>query len=746
MTYRATPFLWLLAITATIAFACSGGDDGTPTPTATADPGGTSAAPVATGPGTFILEGVRFDAPYDVEASGREVRVNGTTILSIGGMVPDAPDLDAPIESAFGLADHAAAAYEAAGGGPAALEAARDSIAGEPLLASAVVDAAAGELAITDTDGLEVFFIPEPADNAVRSLTDAEREAEVAAIAADWSEILANGGLILVPGVGPTTVATGGAAADLVAEIDAAMALNGAERAAALEALVGDADAANELIEHYEPAPQVRQRAPRERLAPRHQPIGLVSGDGAAGYGGTSAGPNQAQSGISQTPGNPIAYIFTTLPADSDARPFFRILRLEGYTLRVYQAEHRAFNGRGWENFRATSGAGALYLATHGAPRGVSVESFANQADARRVHERLNRSERGNFYWWREADGTWWLAISVQGLQRHWQSDNSIVHAAICNSNTLNAGFGAREYFSYQPVTSCAIAQPDTKLLWERLSGIQDEAKSRPASTAFSKGGFSAGFRHDDGSPNEDTVVSPGVVEFVAPTLDFGEEGIVVITFDAILDRTVPANSLVRLAGCAQPTADATYSLVGNFGEPAFGITIPVKANEAGETTVTVIAANTKSPGKIHLDGNQKPEGSNRVAQNRDDYINKFTCTNSAIPVTETPGIQPPTPSASPGTEDPPPVETPAAAEGATPVTDETSSVPAGKILTFYLGGVFYDAAGLVTIDAHLPFCSYRHTHGGPIAPVKPAGGASVSEHLGECGYGPPNFYLIDRP
>ena len=36
--------------------------------------------------------------------SGREVRVNGTTVLTLGGVTPEAPDLDAPIESAFGLA------------------------------------------------------------------------------------------------------------------------------------------------------------------------------------------------------------------------------------------------------------------------------------------------------------------------------------------------------------------------------------------------------------------------------------------------------------------------------------------------------------------------------------------------------------------------------------------------------------------------------------------------------------------
>ena len=285
------------------------------------------------------------------------------------------------------------------------------------------------------------------------------------------------------------------------------------------------------------------------------------------------------------------------------------------------------------------------------------------------------------------------------------------------------------------------------------MSGRQGNGAFRPASVAFGQGGFSGGFRHTDGSPDNDTVVSPGVKSFAGLELFVGQEGHVTIQFDAFLDATVPSKALTRVTGCIQPAAEASYV----FDRSQFALVVPVVATDVGEGGVTVIAAMTRSPGRIHLDGNQKPVGSNHVAENRDDYVGSVTCVSAGTIASPTPGVASPTPEdpsptpddASPTPTDPtepPPTETPASTEGATSVDGEGVTVPNGKVLTFYLDGVFYDASGLVTIDAHVPFCSYRHVHGGSIAPVKPAGGPSASEHLGECGFGPPNFYLIDRP
>lgn len=757
---RAALMLTLSMAVALIAFACSGGEDATPT----AEPTNTSPDPVAStpGPGTFIFEGARVEPPYDVVASGRDISVNGTQIVRLGGIEGEAPDPTAEVLDAFGLADLAALAYDDAGGGDAGLDAARFEILDHPLLSSATLDVETGELAIVDRDGLEVLFIPEPPDDQNRLVSEADWSALATEQAADWDQLLAGGGLLLIPSAGPSLSVGAAAVRDVLDELDAAIGLTGAAREARLLALLSDERSVAEIIANYVPAPRASRAPP---LAPADGRMTSISY--AAPAPTTTGSIGQAAGGISQTPGAPNAWVFATL-YNADARSFINSLITEGYSVSSYDSTQRPFGGLGLAAFKTTSKTGALYLATHGSPRGVSVEKFPNRAAAARVSVALRASEpSANYYWWRDSSNKWWLAISKAGIRAHWESNNTIVHAAICRAISLSDAFNAREYFSYQPTTSCAVAAPDTTLLWQRMTGVQGAGHFRPASVAFAQGGFSAGFGYVDGSVNEDTVLSPGIVEFRARDLRVGEEAFVVITFDAILNRSVPANSLLRIVGCAPPTADASYTLTGNIGAPAFGITVPVKAKEPGTTSVTVIAAQTKSPGKIHLDGNQLPANSNHVAQNRDDYVGGFNCVDTGIPFTSTPGLPPPTPivptptpeatptaeatptpEATPtatGTSGAPPVETPPGSDNATWVADESVTVPRGKILTFYLGGVFYNASELVSVDAHLPFCSYWHVHGAPISPVQPPGGGSISEHLGECGYGPPNFYLIDR-
>jgi hypothetical protein len=80
---------------------------------------------------------------------------------------------------------------------------------------------------------------------------------------------------------------------------------------------------------------------------------------------------------------------------------------------------------------------------------------------------------------------------------------------------------------------------------------------------------------------------------------------------------------------------------------------------------------------------------------------------------------------------------------------DLRNSVPPGKVLVLLLDGEYFGVSGLEVVGAHLPFCSYEHVHGPTIKSIVPqANGSYVerSEHLGECGFGPPNFYVIEDP
>ena len=75
--------------------------------------------------------------------------------------------------------------------------------------------------------------------------------------------------------------------------------------------------------------------------------------------------------------------------------------------------------------------------------------------------------------------------------------------------------------------------------------------------------------------------------------------------------------------------------------------------------------------------------------------------------------------------------------------------MPDGSVLVFLNDGVFFSPDGLELVDAHEPFCGYEHVHGPTIISLIPgAGGQHTSrdEHLGECGFGPPNFHVIPDP
>ncbi len=91
---------------------------------------------------------------------------------------------------------------------------------------------------------------------------------------------------------------------------------------------------------------------------------------------------------------------------------------------------------------------------------------------------------------------------------------------------------------------------------------------------------------------------------------------------------------------------------------------------------------------------------------------------------------------------------TPPASAFGTPAAYDTAPGP-GQVLVFQLDYVDFLADGLTTIPAHEPFCSYEHVHGTEITSLLPGPDGEYlkrTEHLGECGYGPPNFFLIDDP
>ncbi|MDA1239973.1 MAG: hypothetical protein O2798_03920 [Chloroflexi bacterium] len=125
------------------------------------------------------------------------------------------------------------------------------------------------------------------------------------------------------------------------------------------------------------------------------------------------------------------------------------------------------------------------------------------------------------------------------------------------------------------------------------------------------------------------------------------------------------------------------------------------------------------------------------------------TMTGRCVLGTSTPT---PTPTGSP-TQTPTPVTGTdpweAILEGGEAVPSPLSTIVRGQTIVFMLDGVPFATDGLSVIDAHEPYCSYRHVYGGPIRSIIPRPDGTyveASEHLAECGYGPPNFMIIPDP
>lgn len=625
--------LAMLLLCGALALACSGGDD----ESSESSPTGIDGAIDVERP-RIIIAGALVAPPYTVAVDGAVVTINDTPAASFAA--PPAPEPQPVDESAtldaFDLVELARLVYLDAGGGNAGITAVVAALGARADVGSVTATSESGvqEVLVTDAEGLTLSLIPEPPDSAVRAVTDQQREDAAREVATAIEDHLGHGGGLVVGGFGTTIMLPAGDVEELLAATDSAMALDESQRQIALLGLYDDQAIVDELIEHYEP----REASARPGLAPdppMHQLIGSRPGlDGAGLVDGQVAGQS------AKTPASPKAWVFVTLYW-ADAQGFIDALQKESYEVRIYNFYDTAQPpGSAWAAFLATSRSGAAYFATHSSARGLSLQSFASIEDARRAYRALEAQRvAGDIYYWQEDDGTWWLGATTAGISRNWKSADTIVHSASCHSITIAGAFSAREFFGYAPTTTCAIATPDTNRLWMRLTGEDRDGALREASAAFGAGGFSGGFRHQDGSPGDGTVLSPSVVE-TGPLEPFivGGEGFVVVRFDADMDTAARPSVVLTIEGCIQPIADGQWPV-------ANALTLPVRATAVGEATVTVSALRARSElGRIALDGNQTPEGKNGVATNRDDYVFKVSCV-ALIDETATPTsqIEPPT-------------------------------------------------------------------------------------------------------
>lgn len=691
-----------------------------------------------------ILAGALVEPPYEVAVDGAEVTLNGALIASFAA--PPAPEPEAVDESAtldiLSLVELARLAYHDAGGGDEGLDAALDAVEARAEVSAASITETDGyaRLDVTDTNGATAAFIPQTPDAEVRQPSDAERVEAAQEYATSVEEHLADGGG-LIASASMLMLVPAEAIADLLAETDAAVRLGGDQSRDALLALYDDETTVDEIIERYEP------RATSARLLPSRfldaalgapaQPIALR---GAAPAGAAVA--FQATE-PSKTPGSKKAWILQTLYA-TDQQGFIDALVLEGYEVRSFNFYNQAQPaGSGWGAFLKTSRSGAAYFATHSSDTGLSIQSFARRADANTAAGHLaTQIAAGDLGWWQEADGTWWLKVTPQGIRGNWQSDNTIVHSASCHSITLAGAFNAREFFGYEPTTSCAIAGPDTTRLWKRLSGIDGDGSLREASVAVGAGGFSGGFRYRDGSRGEGTVIAPAVVatQPVEPIV-VGGQGFVLVQFDADMATSSPPTAVLEITGCLRPIDQGQWQFAST-------LTLGVEATAVGEAQVRVRTASAQADrGRQHLNGNQSPEGKNAVAPNRDDYLFTVQCIASGIATptpTPTTGVQPP--------PDPTPAGTPVTGVGPFGETfwvrvPADSTVPEGfvRVEVLVFNGEHYPVSQFVV--AVPDNCTEDHYHSALALSLE--GSATPDPNPTSCGFAAESeatIYHMDVP
>jgi len=588
-----------------------------------------------------IIEGALVAPPYEVTVQGATVQVNGARSTSFERRPAPAPepvDANATLD-AFKLVELARLAYVAAGGGAPGIDAAVAAVEGRPDVASvegASVDGVA-RVTVTDRTGFAASFVPEPVDNASRDASDDERADAANEVATAIRAHLESGGGLVIAATGTTLMIPASNVLTLLEETDRAIGLSGEQQRSALFAVYEDESIVDEVIAHYEPRETSARLVPFAPVGPGARPHSIADRRPALGVSG---GDEQGAATSAKTPASKKAWVLVTLYW-RDAQGFITALQKENYEVRIYNFYDQVQPaGSGWSAFLTTSRSGAVYFATHSDATGLSLQSFATEALAGNALTALRaRYDAGDISWWKEADGTWWLSATPQGIRAHWQSADTIVHSASCHSITLAGAFNAREFFGYEPTTSCNIATPDTNRLWQRLTGEERDGELREASRAFAEGGFSAGFRYQDGSPDDGTVLSPSVVD-TGPDepLIVGGEGFVLVRFDANMDRSVSPALVVTISGCASRITEGEWQ-VANV------LTIPVRADSPGTAEVRVSARHALSElGKVGLDGNQNPAGKNGVAHNQDDYLFDLQCVALVDPTpTGTTGVQPPT-------------------------------------------------------------------------------------------------------
>lgn len=571
--------------------------------------------------GAFVfIDGARIEAPFAVAASGTTVQVNGRPVLDLlppSSATTELASTPASGDSAFAIMAQVRQAFVTAGRGDAGTAAALALLRNHPAKPTVRETTSPRAIEVTDAAGEQGSFLIEVPDAAAHQVSAADWSMRAGEIARAWQALLDGGGGLITSKAGTTLQVPPSRASAFVAELEAARAKSGGAKDAALAALLQ----APALVADFGGTPSPLQPVTAREGAPGTSSSSLpITWRGAAG--GASAEAMQA-AGTARTPGRATASVFIISElGERDSDPFIEAVQQEGYAVVVYRNPQDGFRA-----FTSTSGTGALYIVSHSRPGSLTLQKFSTTPAINAALKALADSgvKRADVRWWTEERGAYWLEISEVGIRRYWSGRETIVHSASCDGAGLYTAFKAREFFGYESKIVCSVALGDTRELWGRMSGVIGDGAFRYAAAAFGSTTYSPTFRYHDGSPEQETALSPAVVRADIPSLQVGEQGVVLIGFDTEMSTDTPADSVVSILGCLERTGPGQWQ----FGSL---IAVPVRAAQRGSATVTVSALTAESHARIKLDGNTTP-GKSGVAPNRDDWTGSGECRASGVAV-----------------------------------------------------------------------------------------------------------------
>ncbi len=593
------------------------------------------AAPESAPTGMVFVDGQYLPPPYQIRTTAAGIEVNGRVVrVAAGAVKPSVAPAPATPRSALEVTDVLASRLAQGNVADAAFRARLVELARSFPGVVSVVDEGSS-ITVTDASGLasSLALLVEPAPPQALE----QESAELAALAADWSERAASGALLFLS-AGTTVEVRQERAGEVMRAVFDAFDAAPSERLDRLTRAIGAPPLASALLAAGPPPATLRSRA--SSLIPEAGAAPSVPAPGGAHLAAPLGDATSHKD--SATPKSRKAYLFSSLKYGYDWEPISKAAWRHGYDVVRYQSSGCSPGDATIANFLAikkAGGAGIFYAYAHGTTGQLGLEQYCDEADAEKSYRALLK--QGLNVRLLEVPGgflglgtNYAVAILARSITANWEDKDSIVHLNSCEGISLAAAFNAREFIGAND-SVCAY-QPwlYNRAFWQRVDGTKEDGTKRNVGDAFAAAYAGTIFRLRSRADGH-TVLSPAVASYEphAAAYTIGQRVDVTIRFDTPMATDVPAEKAAFIIGRCRPQAIAAAwkderTLVVSF--------VPAESGTAEMRIRAEFALSGRN--RVRLDGNRDPIGTDHVGPNGDDYeLPDVPCVATGATATPTP-------------------------------------------------------------------------------------------------------------